>query len=111
MSSPNRKPGDPTTITYGEVAERMGYDRRAGQTLARQLGIIGHYCLLNDLPALNAIVVNELSGEPGDDVVVTEGRSPKEERKAVTATDWLKYGVPTTGALRKVWAAISSKVT
>ena len=47
-------------MTYGELAERMGYaDRRAGHMLSRQLGIIGEFCRLNDLPALNSVVVNQ----------------------------------------------------
>jgi len=38
----------------------MGYDsRRAGITLARQLGIVGEYCKANDVLPLNAIVVNQ----------------------------------------------------
>jgi hypothetical protein len=75
--------------------------------LSRQLGIIGQYCRLNDLPALNSIVVNQATGEPGEDVVVRDGRTPKQERKAVMAQDWFQFGVPTTGTLRKVWASIS----
>jgi hypothetical protein len=105
VSSPIRKTTDRKTLTYGELAELMGYDRRAGHTLSRQLGIVGHYCLQNGLPTLNAIVVNQNTGEPGDDVVLTKGHTPKEERKAVMATNWFEYGVPSTGTLRKVWAA------
>ena len=56
------------TLTYGELALRMGYDdTRAGHMLSRQLGIVGEYCLLNDLPALNAIVVNSKTGVAGED--------------------------------------------
>lgn len=44
VKNPTRKPGNPSTITYGEVAELMGYaDRRAGYMLSRQLGIIGSF--------------------------------------------------------------------
>lgn len=92
------------TMTYGELALRMGYaDTRAGYTLARQLGIVGHYCLMNDLPALNAIVVNATTNEPGGDVVLTPGRSFREEVRAIYRQDWYQVGVPTTGTLRKVW--------
>ncbi len=94
------------TMTYGELAERMGHaDRRAGHMLGRQLGIVGHYCLMNDLPALNAIVVNQDTQEPGGDVVLTPGRSFRDEVKAIYKTDWYAVGVPSTGTLRKVWEA------
>lgn len=97
--SPNAR-----TITYGELALRMGYpDTRAGHMLSRQLGIVGHYCLMNDLPALNAIVVNAVTKEPGGDVVLTPGRSFRDELRAIYRQDWYEVGVPTTGTLRKVW--------
>jgi hypothetical protein len=95
------------TLIYGELAELMGYpDRRAGHMLGRQLGIVGQYCLLNGLPALNSIVVTATTGMPGDDVVLTKGRTVRQEQRAVLATDWFQFGVPTTGTLRKVWASM-----
>lgn len=104
--------GDPTrpsygkirTMTYGELALRMGYSTsQAGRTLGRQLGIVGRCCLDNNLPALNSIVVNTTTGLPGDHVVLTPGNTIKEEQRAVSKWDWYSVGVPTTGMLRKVW--------
>jgi len=107
VSGREEPPRDGRTITYGELALRMGYgDTRAGHTLSRQLGIVGHYCLMNGLPALNAIVVNATSGEPGGDVVLTSGRSFRDELRAIYRQDWYEVGVPTTGTLRKVWEAM-----
>jgi len=103
VSSPLREKGDRKTITYGELAERMGYDPRAGHTLGRQLGIVGKCCLENDLPALNAIVVTALEGAPGDEVVLKPGRKIKQEQRAVHEQDWYEVGVPSTGMLRRVW--------
>lgn len=103
VSGPTRKDNDARTITYGEVAVLMGYDPRAGLTLHKALGIVGWYCLRNKLPALNSIVVNK-SGEPGDEVVLTDGKTPAQERNAVFDVNWLEYGVPSTGTLRKVYA-------
>lgn len=104
VSTPLRRPNHPKTITYGEVAELMGYpDRRAGHMLSRQLGIVGNYCLMNDLPALNSIVVNQLTGDPGGDVVLGQGNSVAQEQNAVLRLNWLSVGVPTPGTLRKVW--------
>lgn len=104
VSGMNPRPRMPRTLTYGELALRMGYaDARAGHMLARQLGMVGHYCLMNDLPALNAIVVNATTGVPGHDVVLANGRSVRQEQAAVFRQDWYEVGVPTTGTLRKVW--------
>ena len=105
--SEQRRRNDERTLTYGELALRMGYDdTRAGYTFARQLGMIGHYCLMNDLPALNAIVVNARTNEPGEDVVLTPGRTPRQEIAAVHRHDWFSVGVPTPGTFRKVWEAM-----
>lgn len=98
--------GDDRTMTYGELAVRMGYpDTRAGHMLGRQLGIVGHYCLLNGLPALNALVVNATTKEPGGDVVLTPGNSFRDELRSIYRQDWFAVGPPTTGTLRKVWEA------
>lgn len=95
------------TMTYGELALRMGYvDARAGHMLSRQLGIVGNYCLMNDLPALNAIVVNAQTREPGGDVVLTPGRSFSQEVRAIYRQDWYEVGIPSTGTLRKTWEAM-----
>ena len=95
----------PEPITYGDLAEKMGLDRRAGRTLARPLGLVGQLCLANQLPALNAIVVNEQSGRPGHAVVVSEDRSPKEEQRLVFAFNWYSVRMPTPGMFRDVWEA------
>jgi hypothetical protein len=108
VKSPTRRPGDPKTITYGEVAEQMGYpDKRAGHMLSRQLGIIGEYCRLNDLPTLNSIVVNQTTGVPGEDVLLRDGCSVKEEQRAVMTEDWFALRVPSTGTFRKVWDSMN----
>jgi len=99
---------DKKTLTYGELAEAMGHeDRRVGHTLSRQLWIISEYCRLNELPALNAIVVTQNDNQPGQGVVTTKGRSVREEQKHVYKTNWFLYGVPSTGTLRKVWASMA----
>jgi hypothetical protein len=47
------------TITYGELAELMGYGKQAGRTLAGALGLVSIYCLYNGLPPLSVIVVRK----------------------------------------------------
>lgn len=95
-------------ITYGELAILMGHsDKRAGHTLGRQLGMIGKLCILNNLPALNSIVVNQNTEMPGDEVILTEGRSIIEEQNAVLSENWLEIRVPTTGTFRRTWELMS----
>src|SRR5437773_10029387 len=78
-----------STITYKDLATAMGYENpRAAHTLGRQLGIVGWFCTANDLPPLNAIVVNQSTGLPGHEVVLRRGRSVPQEQAAVFATDW-----------------------
>lgn len=96
-------------MTYGDLALKMGYpDPRAGHTLGRQLGIIGYYCRLNDLPPLNAIVVNQDTNLPGSEVVLREGASLRNEQLAVIKEDWFSIRPPTTGTLRQVLEATDS---
>lgn len=89
-------------IAYSELAELMG---RAGMqnTLSRQLGILGRYCVMNNLPPLNIIVVNKDSELPGDGAVLREGKTIQEEMKAVGEFNWFDVRPPTVGALRKVY--------
>lgn len=97
----------PALITYGELALKMGYaDARAGHNLGRQLGIVGHYCLRNRLPALNSIVVDRGTDAPGDGVVHHDERSVTQEQRAVMREDWFRVRVPTTGTFRKVWESM-----
>lgn len=106
ISGPTRHDHDPETITYGELALLMGYPTpQAGHMLGRQLGIIGQYCRLNNLPTLNSIVVTQDTGAPGHEVVTRDGYSWQQEQEAVFREPWFSYGVPTAGTLRKVWEA------
>jgi hypothetical protein len=102
-----RNPKKPTKETYGDLAKKMGYpDKRAGHMLSRQLGIVGMYCVLNDLPTLNSIVVNATTGQPGHDVVTRKGKSFLDEQSDTMKENWFQIRVPTTGTFRKVWSHI-----
>lgn len=90
-------------ITYGDLAELMGKSRLAGRTLARQLGIVGYYCLEHGLPPLNAIVVNQDTGLPGADVVLSEGSTIKEDQEKVLTFNWFGVRPPTISMLRDVY--------
>lgn len=89
-------------IAYSELAELMGRPG-AQNMLSRQLGIVGHYCVMNELPPLNIIVVNKVSELPGDGAVLREGRTIKDEMSAVEKFNWFSVRPPTVGALRKVY--------
>ena len=98
-----RRPRSTPTITYGELADMVGRGYQAGRTLSRELFIVGEYCKRNGLPCLNAMVVNK-DGDCGDGVVLSAADT-RAERRAIAAVDWFEYGVPTTGTLRKLYAA------
>lgn len=102
-----RDPSNPFLVTYGQLAKVMGYeDARAGHTLGRQLGIVGNYCKMNDLPPLNVVVINKQTGQPGAEVVLRRGESVASEQAAAMREDWFLIRVPTTGTFRQVWAAM-----
>ena len=104
MQHPQRASSAPPTISYGDLAKLMGAaDGRAGHTLGRQLGIVGEFCLANGLPALNAVVVNQQTRQPGAEVVLQPGNSVLDEQRAVAAYNWYTVRPPTTGTLRQVW--------
>jgi hypothetical protein len=92
-------------MTYGELAVKMGHDSRAGIGLGRELGIIGKYCIDNNLPGLNCLVVGQDTGTPGPGVLHSGENWIDDAQKAVKL-DWFRYRVPTTGTLRQVWESM-----
>lgn len=89
-------------LTYGELAKQMGLGRRGPMILGPILTIIGRYCIENELPALNCIVIAEETKTPGPGVVSRYGDWKRDQRDALK-TDWFQFRVPTTGTLRQVW--------
>lgn len=89
------------TITYGELAELMGYGKQAGRTLAGALGLVSIYCLYNGLPPLSVIVVRKDTEEPGWLDMIRNGKTLQDEQKEVHQTDWHHYRVPLVGTFRK----------
>jgi hypothetical protein len=100
----NKGPTVPPLITYGELAKKMGYpDGRAGHQLGRQLGIVGTFCTLDNLPPLNCIVVEKGSRYPGYGVVLRPNEPVEKAQRAVFRQNWFEIRVPTTGTFRTVW--------
>lgn len=93
---------DKATITYGELAELLGYPSKAGITLSEALGIVSTYCLYNDLPPISVLVVEKNSGIPGWLGMIPEGSTYKKEQKKVHKTKWYLFRTPTVGTLRRV---------
>lgn len=90
------------TITYGELAELLGYDAQAGRTLAEALGMVSLYCLYNDLPPLSCIVVAKNSNTPGWEGMIPNGSSLTKEQKKVWKTKWHLFRTPSPGTFRRV---------
>lgn len=89
-------------ITYGDLADLMGYpDRRAGRTLQQPLGIIFRFCKANDLPYLNAIVVNEDTGIAGWEDMFADEKQHRAEHKRVLSHNWFMVRPPSAGTLKK----------
>ena len=92
-------------MTYGDLAIKMGHNPRAGIGLGRELGIVGKYCIDNNLPGLNCMVVGQETGTPGFGVL-HRGKSWTDDAREVVKLNWFEYRVPTTGTLRQVWEAM-----
>ena len=90
------------TITYGELAEILGYERRTGVTLAHALALVSQYCLYNDLPPISCIVVSRTTKKPGWEGLVSGGSSLKREQRRVWQTPWHLFRTPTVGTFRRV---------
>jgi hypothetical protein len=99
----SRRHSDPKTMTYGELADKMGLPVQAAIGLGRELGIVGNYCAQNGLPALNSIVVNQETSVPGAGVVVRPGKTWQAEQRETLKANWFAFRVPTSGTFRQVW--------
>ena len=97
-------PDKPATITYGELAKRMGYPSpSAGHTLGRPLGLIGQLCLQTRLPPLNVVVVSKETGAPGAEVVLRPGSTVELDQAAVMGVDWYVWRSPSAATFRAIW--------
>lgn len=90
-------------LHYADLAELMGKHRKAGITLSRQLGIVGVHCVNHGQPPLNVIVVNQETGEPGTDVVLTPGSTVRKDQRQVFRCDWFRIRPPSVKALKDVY--------
>ena len=95
------------TISYGELAELLGYDPKAGRTLAEALGTVSLYCLYNSLPPLSCIVVAKGSNSPGWEGMIPEDSTLIKEQNKVWEIKWHLYRTPTPGTFRRAREELS----
>jgi hypothetical protein len=84
------------TLTYKRLANYMWHGKGAG-VLANSLGHVAYFCILNRLPPLTSLVVNEKTGLPGDGIPIEKSLSKREK---VFAFDWFDIMPPTPEELR-----------
>lgn len=106
----NRQLMLPAKLTYGELALKLGYnDKRAGHGLGYPLGILAVLCINSKLPAINAIVVNQETGMPGESVLY-HGDLETEQRAIFKNKKWFAYRIPTPEELEAAAAQIPEEV-
>lgn len=88
---------EPGLITYGRLAEEMDLDPRAGRSLRHALAQIDHFCQLNNIPALNSLVVNRETKKAGSGIPSSDKRTVRE----ALDHNWLFYRFPSPSAFRK----------
>lgn len=86
--------------TYKEVSLLLGY--KGSGTLAETLGHIAYFCQQNQLPALTTLVVNEVTGEPGEGIPL-QRENINWERADVFDYDWFEIIPPTPEELKEAW--------
>ena len=92
----------PGIITYGEAAVQIGYDAQAGRTLSNALAIISKFCNENQIPHLNAIVVDYETGQPGGGIPIEDGLNFDEMQEKVLDFKWFNYRQPTLRTLKEL---------
>ena len=93
-------------LTYEIVGRLIGVPARG---LGQLLEPVQSYCLLNGLPPLTILVVQEGTGLPGSGFsAATAGQFAKKQLE-VFAFDWLQHGPPTPEALEAAVAQLPSR--
>ncbi|MCH1923786.1 hypothetical protein L9G74_11165 [Shewanella sp. C32] len=89
------------TITYGILSKLTGI---AAQGLGQCLEPIQSYCLLNELPPLTILVVQQDSGFPGDGFTGSRAEIFAKDLIRVFDQDWLAHGNPQPDKLEEAAA-------
>jgi len=83
--------GNRQSLTYSILSKLIGVPT-AG--LGQLLEPIQSYCLLNNLPPLTILVVQQDSGLPGAGFTGAEAEEFAKDQMKVYAFDWLSHGNP-----------------
>lgn len=106
MFKQNMSEKGPGLITYADLAELLGYDRRAGFTLGGPLGYIHRFCEQNDLPYLNVVVVGQETGIANWEEMFPDRARHLQEQKRVKKFDWFTVRTPSAGTFKKYPAPV-----
>jgi len=81
-----------TTIEYGELAVKMGYGKRAANTLSDALDHVYALCMTYDLPLLTVLIEGVESGRPNTSHELYQ--DPAAERRRVWRYNWYDIIAP-----------------
>jgi hypothetical protein len=93
----------PGLITYGRLAQELGYSPQAGRTLSKSLGSLANLCEREAIPALNAVVVRRDTEQAGDGLWTAIYEHSEDEVEAVLQHVWRSYKAPTPRQFRTAW--------
>ena len=90
------------TITYLDLALRMGFNENSRHITPQFLDPVARYCQREGLPALTSLVVSEASGQPGEGIrpFIRQGNTYESERELVYRENWYQYQVPSRNDFR-----------
>ena len=92
-----RAAGEENTLTYGELADKMGMKPGAGRVMGRFLDPIMRYCDYHGLPPLTALVTKKTGGLPSDGLTTIDrsnSRSVGAAQSRVFEYDWMAIPAP-----------------
>lgn len=92
----------PGLITYGRLAEELGYNASMGRLLAQPLSAIAAFCGAVAVPKLNVVVVSRETGQPGAAWLDDHPEIGKDIAD-VLSHDWRRYRVPPPRQFRSAW--------
>ena len=92
---------DRKSITYEQLSVLM-FGRAAAGVLGMILGHVANYCNANGLPPLTVIVVNSVTGLPGESIPV-DAAELNSRREAVYKFDWYDIYPPSDHELSEAF--------
>ncbi|HBO7020402.1 hypothetical protein [Pseudomonas aeruginosa] len=93
------------SLTYSQISALIGVPR-AG--LGQLLEPIQSYCLINNLPPLTILVVQQESGLPGSGFTGASAGDLAKAQMSVFAQDWLAHGNPQPEVLEAAASQLAS---